>query len=189
MIHSVNAFVKGAEQSDDLTMLAILYNRQKLSARLLRSITLPNDVQAIPQLATFIDGVCEALEFDAGQTMEMNLAVEEAVVNVMNYAYPEGTVGEVQIDAEANEERLKFTITDYGAPFDPTTYAKADTTLSAEDRPIGGLGIFMIRQYMDSINYERTLCLFFFHFYFIIPFIYQTININSILLNYFYQHY
>ena len=155
MIHSVNAFVKGAEQSDDLTMLAILYNRQKLSARLLRSITLPNDVQTIPQLATFIDGVCEALEFDAGQTMEMNLAVEEAVVNVMNYAYPEGTVGEVQIDAEANEERLKFTITDYGAPFDPTTYAKADTTLSAEDRPIGGLGIFMIRQYMDSINYER----------------------------------
>ena len=156
MTDSVNAFVKGAEQSDDLTMLAILYNHQKLSARLQRSITLPNDVQTIPQLATFIDEVCEALEFDAGQTMEMNLAVEEAVVNVMNYAYPKGTVGTVQIDAEANEERLKFTITDYGAPFDPTTYAKADTTLSAEDRPIGGLGIFMIRQYMDSINYERV---------------------------------
>ncbi len=156
MSASVNAFVKGAEQSDDLTMLAILYNRKKLSARLLRSITLPNDVQTIPQLTTFIDEVCEALEFNAGQTMEMNLAVEEAVVNVMNYAYPEGTVGTVQIDAEANEERLKFTITDYGAPFDPTTYAKADTTLSAEDRPIGGLGIFMIRQYMDSINYERV---------------------------------
>ena len=156
MTDSVNAFVKGAEQSDDLTMLAILYNRKKLSARLQRSITLPNDVQTVPQLAIFIEEVCEALEFDSGQTMEMNLAVEEAVVNVMNYAYPKGIKGTVQIDAEANEERLKFTITDYGVPFDPTTYAKADTTLSAEDRPIGGLGIFMIRQYMDSINYERV---------------------------------
>ena len=156
MTKAVNAFVRGAEQSDDLTMLAILYNRKKLSALLQRSLTLPNDVNTVPQLAEFIDGVCEALHFDASQTMEMNLAVEEAVVNVMNYAYPSGTVGDVQIDAEANEERLKFTITDYGTPFDPTNFAQADTTLSAEDRPIGGLGIFMIRQYMDSINYERV---------------------------------
>ena len=156
MTKAVNTFVRGAEQSDDLTMLAILYNRKKLSALLQRSLTLPNDVNTVPQLAEFIDGVCEALHFDASQTMEMNLAVEEAVVNVMNYAYPSGTVGDVQIDAEANEERLKFTITDYGTPFDPTNFAQADTTLSAEDRPIGGLGIFMIRQYMDSINYERV---------------------------------
>ena len=110
MTDSVNAFVKGAEQSDDLTMLAILYNRKKLSARLQRSITLPNDVQTIPQLATFIDEVCEALEFDAGQTMEMNLAVEEAVVNVMNYAYPKGTVGTAP---EVHYYRLWCTIRSY----------------------------------------------------------------------------
>ena len=155
MSQTVRKFMEGAEQSDDLTMLIIRYSRHKHEVSLSRSLTLPNDVQTTPKLAAFVDDVCNTLGFSTSQTLQMNLAVEEAVVNVMNYAYPEGTVGEVQIDAEANEERLKFTITDYGAPFDPTTYAKADTTLSAEDRPIGGLGIFMIRQYMDSINYER----------------------------------
>jgi sigma-B regulation protein RsbU (phosphoserine phosphatase) len=85
----------------------------------------------------------------------MNLAIEEAVVNVMSYAYPAGVVGNVNIEAQADEERLKFTITDNGIPFDPTAKAEVDTTLSAEDRPIGGLGIHLVRQLMDSINYER----------------------------------
>jgi sigma-B regulation protein RsbU (phosphoserine phosphatase) len=89
-------------------------------------------------------------------TMSLNLALEEAVVNVMNYAYPKGTVGTVTIDAEASDERLKFVITDQGAPFDPTAKEDADITLSVEDRPIGGLGIFLVRQLMDSINYERV---------------------------------
>jgi sigma-B regulation protein RsbU (phosphoserine phosphatase) len=73
----------------------------------------------------------------------------------MNYAYPVGTHGDVNIEAEANDERLKFTIIDRGAPFDPTTKVNVDTTLSVEDRPIGGLGIHLMRQLMDSINYER----------------------------------
>jgi sigma-B regulation protein RsbU (phosphoserine phosphatase) len=52
--------------------------------------------------------------------------------------------------------RLKFTIVDSGSPFDPTAQEEADTSLSVEDRPIGGLGIHLVRQLMDSINYERT---------------------------------
>ena len=85
----------------------------------------------------------------------MNLAVEEAVVNVMKYAYPSATKGEVTIEAHADNETLKFTITDHGIPFDPTTFEEADTTLSTEERPIGGLGIHLIRKMMDSINYNR----------------------------------
>jgi sigma-B regulation protein RsbU (phosphoserine phosphatase) len=73
----------------------------------------------------------------------------------MSYAYPKGTTGVVQIDALANEQRLKFVITDEGLPFDPTERPGADTTLRVEDRPIGGLGIHLVRHYMDSINYER----------------------------------
>ncbi|MBO6012241.1 MAG: ATP-binding protein, partial [Bacteroidales bacterium] len=80
----------------------------------------------------------------------------EAVVNVMNYAYPSGTKGDVTVEASANDVRLKFTVIDSGAPFDPTVRAEVDTTLSAEDRPIGGLGIHLVRQIMDSINYERV---------------------------------
>ena len=87
--------------------------------------------------------------------MSLNLALEEAVVNVMNYAYPKGTVGTVTIDAEASDERLKFVITDTGQPFDPTAQADADVTLSIEERPIGGLGIFLVRQIMDTVAYQR----------------------------------
>ena len=123
--------------------------------RLKRSITLPNDVQTIPDLNRFVEQVAEELGYDMSATMNLNLALEEAVVNVMNYAYPPGTEGEVNIAAEANDLRLKFIITDNGVPFDPTAKEDADTTLSAEDRPIGGLGIYLVRQLMDSMNYER----------------------------------
>ena len=155
MKDAVHAFVGDAEQSDDLTMLSVQYTKQQLAVRYENSITLPNDVQAVPQLSTFVDEVCETAGYDMGTTLRINLAIEEAVVNVMNYAYPVGVKGEVYIGAQINDERLKFVISDSGTPFDPTAKAEVDTTLSAEERSIGGLGIHLIRQIMDSINYER----------------------------------
>ena len=73
----------------------------------------------------------------------------------MNYAYPATLQGTIEIRAIANDIRIKFIISDNGIPFDPTTRADADITLSAEERPIGGLGIHLVRQIMDSVNYER----------------------------------
>ena len=125
------------------------------NVRLQRSLTLPNDINTIPQLNEFIDTVCEELEIDMALAMSLNLAMEEAVVNVMDYAYPEWTEGEVDIEAIADETQLHFTISDSGKPFDPTAKEEVDTTLSAEERPIGGLGIHLIRQLMDNISYER----------------------------------
>ena len=84
----------------------------------------------------------------------LNLAVEEAVTNVVLYAY-EGGEGTVDIDAVITDKQLRFIITDSGIAFDPTKKEEADTTLSAEERPIGGLGIHLVRQIMDSVNYER----------------------------------
>jgi sigma-B regulation protein RsbU (phosphoserine phosphatase) len=155
MTNAVHRFVGNAEQSDDLTMMAVQYTKQQRDVRLLKSIVLNNDIQEVPQLAAFVDEVCEAVGFNPAVTMQMNLALEEAVVNVMNYAYPPGIRGKVTIDASANDVRLKFTIIDRGRPFDPTVQADVDTTLSVKERPIGGLGIHIVRQIMDSINYER----------------------------------
>ena len=124
--------------------------------KLQRSLTLPNDVETIPQLNEFIDTVAEAIGLDMSLTMSLNLAIEEAVVNVMKYAYPQGTRGDVTVEAVLNDVRLKFTIIDSGKPFDPTVLPEVDTTLSAKDRRIGGLGIHIVRQFMDSINYERN---------------------------------
>lgn len=135
-----------------------------------QQITLPNDVAAVPRLAEFIDQACEAAGLDMGITMQMNLAAEEAVVNVMSYAYPQGTKGDIEISLRITDSNLTdelrnpnsesriftLTIKDSGVPFDPTAKADADTTLSAEERSIGGLGIHLVRQLMDSISYERT---------------------------------
>ena len=156
MTKSVEQFTDGMKQNDDLTMLTILFKKKTMAERLQRSITLPNDIQTIPQLQAFVEELGEELHFDDSTVMSLNLALEEAVVNVMNYAYPPEIKGDVTIKAEANDVRLKFTIIDNGTPFDPTAIADADITLSTEERPIGGLGIFMVRQIMDSINYERV---------------------------------
>jgi sigma-B regulation protein RsbU (phosphoserine phosphatase) len=155
MEQAVKQFVGDAEQSDDLTLMAIQYRKKQKNIRMQHSITLINDIEQVPQLADFVDMVCEEVGFDPTLSLQMNLAIEEAVVNVMTYAYPTGTVGNVNIEAQANDERLKFTIVDSGIPFDPTAKAEVDTTLSVEERPIGGLGIHLVRQLMDSINYER----------------------------------
>ncbi len=156
MMAATQAFVAGAQQSDDLTMLAIQYTKEHLDVRFQRSITLPNDVQAVPQLTAFVESVCEAVGFDMSTAMQLQLAIEEAVVNVMNYAYAPGKHGDINIEAQANDVRLKFIIIDRGTSFDPTDKEEVDTSLSAEERPIGGLGIHLIRTIMDSINYERV---------------------------------
>lgn len=117
-------------------------------------LTLPNDIETIPQLNEFIDGFCEQRDIDNDITMSLNLAIEEAVVNVMNYAYPEGTVGYVDIEAEADDDFITFVISDTGKPFDPTQKDEVNTELSVEDRPIGGLGIHLVRRMMDEISYR-----------------------------------
>lgn len=120
----------------------------------LKTLTLPNDVQEVPQLATFVEEVCESHGVDMMTTMQLNLALEEAVVNVMTYGYPEGTKGYVDISVQSESDSLTFVISDSGQPFDPTTKGDVDTTLPAEQRSIGGLGIHLVKQLMDSIQYE-----------------------------------
>ena len=104
-------------------MMAIQYIKQQRDVRLRKSIVLPNDTEEVPKLTAFVDEVCETLGFNPSTTMQINLAIEEAVVNVMNYAYPPNTYGDVTIEAEANDLRVKFTIIDSGTPFDPTVQA------------------------------------------------------------------
>ena len=155
MTDAVHQFVGDAEQSDDLTMMAIQYIRQERDVKFSKRIVLTNDIKQLTQLTAFVQEVCEQLGFNENLTKKMNLAIEEAVTNVIFYAYPRGIKGDISIEAVSNDVRLKFTIIDSGSPFDPTMKGEADITSSLEDRPIGGLGIHLMRKIMDSINYER----------------------------------
>ena len=156
MKQEVVKFCRGAEQSDDLTMLAIRYEKNNRKTVLEETLLLQNDVKQVKELIAFVKQVTERLGINVKQAKQIRLAVEEAVVNVINYAYLPEITGNIDVQAISDGQWLKFVITDNGVAFDPTEKEKADTTLSAEDRPIGGMGILLVRELMDSINYERT---------------------------------
>ena len=156
MIDAVHEFVGDAEQSDDLTMMGIQYIKQQSDVKMKKSLVLSCDLKEVPRLNAFVEEVCQEVGFEEMVAMQVTVSVEEAVVNVMKYAYPPGQLHDVTIEAASNDVRLKFTIIDSGQPFDPTVQSEVDTTLSAMERKIGGLGIHIIRQNMDSINYERV---------------------------------
>ena len=120
-----------------------------------KSITLANDIAEISKLATFIEEVGEAFELTPDVIFNLNLVIEEAVVNVINYAYPKEEHQSIYLSANLHEDSIVFVLTDTGKEFDPTQAPEADITLSAEERPIGGLGIFLIRQIMNEVKYQR----------------------------------
>ena len=155
MTDAVNQFVEDAEQSDDLTMLAIRYSPETEKNVLNETLMLKNDLHQIDVLSGFVKDITKKLNIATKTAGNVRLAVEEAVVNVMNYAYPLDLEGDITVNAKSDGRWLKFIIIDEGVHFDPTEALPVDTKLSAEDRPIGGLGIHMLRKLMDSINYER----------------------------------
>ena len=152
----VSLFVGDAPQSDDLTMLFIHYLAHVIPAQQKRHLELHNDIKQISLLAEFIEKIAAEKQLDETLAMNLNLALEEAVTNVILYAYPKETDGLVNIEAIMKENSLEFIITDSGVPFDPTAAPEADITLSADERPIGGLGIFMVRKLMDEVHYQRV---------------------------------
>ena len=145
----VRAFVGNAPQSDDLTLLFIHYLPTT------RRLTLKNKIEQIELLPPFVEDAVNASKLPPEFAGGLNLALEEAVTNVIMYAYPEGTEGTVDIDAAVAEDHLTFTITDSGKPFDPTARGEVNINAGLMERPIGGLGIHLVRQIMDDVTYER----------------------------------
>ncbi len=154
--NAVQRFVNGSPQSDDMTALLIRYTNDNPAHTAERHLILHNDIQQIPQLADFVETIAESTGIDQSMAMSLNLALEEAVSNVIMYAYPAGADGLVDIEAIIRQGQLDLIVSDSGDPFDPTKAPEADITLSAEERPIGGLGIHMVRTIMDTVNYERS---------------------------------
>jgi len=120
-----------------------------------QSITLTNSLEEVERLHLFIDNVCTDNNVDDMDMGMINLAIEELVVNVINYAYPQGTQGDIVVACLSDGHTLTFTIADKGKPFDPTKADDTDITLTAEERPIGGLGIHLVRNIMDTMEYRR----------------------------------
>ena len=120
-----------------------------------KKLVIKNDISEISKLATFIGELSEELNFTPELNFNLNLVLEEAVSNVILYAYSKEVQKEINLLANISDNNLIFVLTDSGKEFDPTKVPNADVTLSAEEREIGGLGIFLIRQIMDTVEYQR----------------------------------
>lgn len=120
-----------------------------------KEIRFSNNLSEISILANFIETLGEELSLPAETTMNINLALEEAIANIIMYAYPPKEEHGILLKVTSNERQLIFLLTDNGLSFDPTQTEDVDLTLSIEDRPIGGLGIFLIRSIMNEVTYKR----------------------------------
>ena len=120
-----------------------------------KSIILTKDLSEISKLNEFVEEIGNEFSLTPDVVFNVNLVLEEAIVNVINYAYPKEKHESIYLSAQLHEGSIVFVLTDTGMQFDPTKAPEADITLSLEDRPIGGLGIFLIRQIMNEVSYER----------------------------------
>lgn len=120
-----------------------------------KEIVINNQIEELERLAIFVEEVADVLGLDPETTMNLNLALEEVVSNVILYAYPRAMGEKITIMAQKENNSLVFTITDKGKEFDPTKVEDADVTLSAEDREIGGLGIYIVKNIMNEVTYQR----------------------------------
>ncbi len=118
----------------------------------------------LPEVLAFLEGYLEERDCSPKASMQLAIAVEEMFVNIANYAY-EGsdlkaedrtakiTIDDISINGSAG---VSVSLFDRGMPYDPLAKEDPDTTLSAEEREIGGLGIFMVKKSMDSVSYKRV---------------------------------
>ena len=121
----------------------------------MKELTIAATVDNIGAVTAFVDEQLEALDCPMKAQMQIDIAIDELFGNIAHYAYnPE--VGEATVRVEVTEDPLSVIITfiDGGMPYDPLAAADPDTTLSAEERAIGGLGIFMVKKSMDEISYR-----------------------------------
>ncbi len=151
----IDRFVAGAEQFDDITMLCFKYKGNKEDVEM-DELEIDAKVENLDQVLSFVDSRLEARDCPAGYMMNIDIAVEEIFVNIASYAY-DGGPGKawIRIGFEEYPHTMVLTFIDKGKPFDPVSKPDPDVTLSAEERKIGGLGIFMVKKSMDTMEYTR----------------------------------
>ena len=151
--NNIDEFVGEAPQFDDITMLIFDYKPQDGGDGMV-SKTFPAKIEMLREAISFVEETLEIYECSMKTQTAICVAIEEIFVNVANYAYDDG-VGDVTISIGFNEESriVTFRISDKGVPFNPLNKPDPDTTLSVEEREIGGLGIYITKKTMDAVNY------------------------------------
>lgn len=116
---------------------------------------LKNDIAELPPLAEFVERVGAQAGLSPSIVYVLNLALDEWVTNLVSYAYPPGELREIHVAVQIHDDWVVLEIRDDGTPFDPVTQAPpAPTSGDIEERPIGGLGLYLIKRMFDHIHYK-----------------------------------
>ena len=120
-----------------------------------KEIKIKNQVGELEKVNAFIEEIGEELQLDMELLMNLNLVMEEMVSNVIFYAYPEGKTADIELTAECTGHTLTFVLSDKGREFDPTMKEDIDTETDPADRDLGGLGIYIVKNIMNEVTYQR----------------------------------
>ena len=120
-----------------------------------KRLIVKNKISELERLVAFLESLQDEWNLPASLIPSVNLALEEALTNVIFYAFEKDTDHEIELDFKLRNNQLTMVISDSGKPYDPTAKTDPDINLSVEDRPVGGLGIFLIKQLMDKVFYQR----------------------------------
>ncbi|MCH5318846.1 MAG: SpoIIE family protein phosphatase [Paramuribaculum sp.] len=146
---SLDDFVAGAEQADDITLLAI-----GLTPEGRKSIVVNCRIESLQEVENFVSSLIAGENVDPSVVMQIRLLVEEVFVNIVNYAYDTPGEGNVKVEGTVANAVLRLVFSDTGRMFDPTSAPSPDILLSADERDIGGLGIMLVREMADSMSYR-----------------------------------
>ena len=142
----VNTFAKDAEQSDDMTMLSFRLNYMKNT----NSITVYPDSKALERINDYICKMLKEINVSKSVLNKISVIIDEIYSNILKYSF----ATKLTVSYSLQNEQLLLTFADNGKPYDPTESKVPDIALSAEEREIGGLGIFMVRNMSSSIDYK-----------------------------------
>ena len=120
-----------------------------------KEIRIKNQVNELERVNQFVDEICEELGLGMELQMNLNLVIEEMVSNVIFYAYPQEKSEEIELTAESDGKELTFVLSDKGMEFDPTKKEDADPNVNPMDRDIGGMGIYIVKNIMNQVTYQR----------------------------------
>ena len=120
-----------------------------------KQLKFKNQVAELQHVNLFVEEICDELGLDMELQMNLNLALEEVVSNVIFYAYPEGTTADIELLAEYDGKVLTLVLSDQGKHFDPTAKEDLDTDVHPADRELGGMGIYIVKNIMNEVTYQR----------------------------------
>lgn len=126
-----------------------------MEKRRIRHFTMINRITELPVLARKTEELAHEWELPVSLTMNLNLVLEEALSNIIYYAFKDNGEHKIRISLSHSNKNLTVRIKDDGIPFDPSAQLQPDITLPAAERPVGGLGIFLISKIMDTVHYSR----------------------------------